>query len=160
VLIGIYGLAMNTDSNIGSGSGESMRLIIGGAFQGKTEYAKRAYPEAECLNGLHERIREDVRQKVCVLEKTGKDTARTEATTLTNKELQTQLEEYWITLLEEKIRKNPQLCILCDEVGMGVVPMQAWERIYREVTGHICIYLAGRAESVERIVCGCSQRIK
>ena len=137
-----------------------MRLIIGGAFQGKTEYAKRTYPQAELLNCLHERIREDVRQKVCALQESGEEGKKTESGFTINGDLQKELEEYWIALLEERIRQNPQLCILCDEVGMGIVPMQAWERIYREVTGHVCIYLAERAESVERIVCGCSQRIK
>ena len=42
----------------------------------------------------------------------------------------------------------------------GIVPMDALERDYRERTGRLQIRIAEKAERVERIVCGISQRLK
>lgn len=52
------------------------------------------------------------------------------------------------------LTKNPQIVIICDEVGMGIVPADAFERRYREEVGRCCCMLAEQAEHVERIVCG------
>lgn len=52
-------------------------------------------------------------------------------------------------------------CILIsDEIGNGIVPLDPFEREYRELVGRILILLAKRAETVERIICGIGQRIK
>ena len=50
--------------------------------------------------------------------------------------------------------------IICDEIGNGIVPLDAFEREYREHTGRILIELAGKADEVVRIICGIQQRIK
>lgn len=50
--------------------------------------------------------------------------------------------------------------IICDEIGNGIVPMEAFEREYRERTGRILIQLAQKAEEVERVICGIGQKIK
>lgn len=50
--------------------------------------------------------------------------------------------------------------IICDEIGNGIVPIEAFEREYRERTGRIIIQLAKRAEEVERVICGIGQKIK
>ena len=50
--------------------------------------------------------------------------------------------------------------IICDEVGNGIVPMDAFEREYRERLGRFLIEVAKRADRVERIMCGIGQRIK
>lgn len=56
--------------------------------------------------------------------------------------------------VQEILANNPQITIICDEVGMGIVPADAFERRYREEVGRCCCMLAGRADHVERIVCG------
>ena len=58
------------------------------------------------------------------------------------------------------ILRNPQIIIISDEVGNGIVPMDAFEREYRERLGRILCDLAEKAERVERILCGIGQRIK
>lgn len=58
------------------------------------------------------------------------------------------------------IQENPECIIISDEIGNGIVPIDAFEREYRERTGRILIELAKNAEGVERIICGISQRIK
>ena len=53
-----------------------------------------------------------------------------------------------------------KIIIISDEIGNGIVPMDAFERDYREQTGRILIELAKRADEVERIICGLKQKIK
>jgi adenosylcobinamide kinase/adenosylcobinamide-phosphate guanylyltransferase len=43
---------------------------------------------------------------------------------------------------------------------MGVVPMDAWERIWRERVGRTCGKLASQATRVVRMVCGIPTIIK
>ncbi len=50
--------------------------------------------------------------------------------------------------------------IICDEIGNGIVPIDPFERQYRERTGRLLVQLAMRAEEVERIICGIGQKIK
>lgn len=53
-----------------------------------------------------------------------------------------------------------QCSIICDEVGNGIVPIDAFERKYREMVGRVCCILAQQAESVERIHCGLGIKLK
>ncbi len=64
------------------------------------------------------------------------------------------------SLAEDLIIRCPQLMIISDEVGNGIVPMSKEDREYRERLGRILCSLAARAERVERIICGMGQRIK
>ena len=56
--------------------------------------------------------------------------------------------------------KNKDCVIISNEIGNGIVPMDAFEREYRETTGRILIELAGKADEVVRVICGIQQRIK
>lgn len=58
------------------------------------------------------------------------------------------------------VGKCPNCVIISDEIGNGIVPIEAFEREYRERTGRLLIELAKRAEVVERVICGIGQRIK
>ena len=46
------------------------------------------------------------------------------------------------------------------EIGNGIIPLEPFEREYRERTGRILVELASRAEEVERVICGMGQKIK
>ena len=50
--------------------------------------------------------------------------------------------------------------ITCDEIGCGIVPMEAFERGYRETDGRICQRIAAYSEEVHRVICGLGMRIK
>lgn len=63
-------------------------------------------------------------------------------------------------IITEFLDKYPGCIIISDEVGNGIVPMDPFEREYRERLGRILIMLAGQADEVERIICGLGQRIK
>lgn len=62
--------------------------------------------------------------------------------------------------LEELLAAQPDALIISDEIGCGIVPMDAFEREYREKTGRLLCAIAARADRVERIVCGIGQQIK
>ncbi len=56
--------------------------------------------------------------------------------------------------------KNPGCIIISDEIGNGIVPVDAFEREYRERTGRILVKLANQADEVVRVICGIGQKIK
>lgn len=124
-----------------------MELIIGGAFQGKSEYAKKHFPKINWVNGkeineeqllnargilgFHEYIKNEMKQ--------GHDVS---------------------TLAKKIIEQNPQAVLVSDEVGYGVVPVDAFERAYREAVGRICTELAAYSSRVTRVICGTVMVIK
>ena len=55
---------------------------------------------------------------------------------------------------------NPEVILICDEVGCGVVPVDPAQRAWREQVGRLCCRLAKRAERVERIFCGLPMTLK
>lgn len=61
---------------------------------------------------------------------------------------------------EDLLRVNPGMVILTDEIGSGIIPMDGFEREYREVHGRICCRLAQEADAVIRVVCGIGTWIK
>ena len=61
---------------------------------------------------------------------------------------------------EKIMAGNPDMMIITDEIGCGIVPMDAEEREWREVHGRICCQLAGRADAVFRVIAGIGQKIK
>ena len=50
--------------------------------------------------------------------------------------------------------------LVSDEVGYGVVPVDAFQRAYREVVGRTCTKLASFSRKVTRVVCGIGTVIK
>lgn len=65
-----------------------------------------------------------------------------------------------VSQIQQLNQISPNLLLICDEVGAGVVPMKREERDYRETVGRVCCELAKQASCVERIVCGIGVRIK
>lgn len=124
-----------------------MKMIIGGAFQGKTLLAKKTYPDLVWINGseadwkiiasaqgilcFHEFIRKEMQA--------GNDVSE---------------------LAERLIQLNPHVILVSDEVGYGVVPMDAFDRAYREAVGRVCTKLAAYSSQVTRVVCGIGTVIK
>ncbi len=126
-----------------------MILYVGGRAQGKLELALReqgldnaqvwdgavcpleGFPEAPVLNHLHLLIRR--------LMQAGIDPAG---------------------YLEELEAHRPELVVICDEVGYGVVPMEPFERQWREAVGRGCCALAAHSWRVVRVVAGLPQVLK
>lgn len=55
---------------------------------------------------------------------------------------------------------NPDIVIVTNELGCGVVPIDPAERFWREAVGRICTCLAARADEVVRVSCGIGMRLK
>lgn len=116
-----------------------MILLIGGAGQGKLAYA---------------------------LEKTGlgeADVARDPVSARTRPifaGLETWVRAHPGAGLGDLLEVNPDVVILCDEVGCGVVPVDPSERAWREEVGRLCCALAQKAGRVERIFCGLGMVLK
>ena len=63
-------------------------------------------------------------------------------------------------LAEELAKKNPEVILISNELGYGVVPVDPFDRQYREAVGRTCEKLAAFAEEVHRVVCGLGLVIK
>ena len=50
--------------------------------------------------------------------------------------------------------------VVCNELGCGIVPMDASDRAWREETGRLCCAIAEQADGVYRMSCGIAQCIK
>ncbi|SDB06003.1 adenosylcobinamide kinase /adenosylcobinamide-phosphate guanylyltransferase [Pseudobutyrivibrio sp. YE44] len=110
-----------------------MILIVGGSYQGKTEYARQNFPNAKYFNNLH---------------------------TFIKKRLEDLKSQDEILAEIKDVISEGQWIIISDEIGNGVVPYDAFDRQWREVTGRILISLAREATEVHKVVCGIGQRIK
>lgn len=124
-----------------------MELIIGGAFQGKLNYARELYPDVVWVDAKSCRLEEMCQIpgifnlhlfiKRQIME--GKDISK---------------------LADILTEKNPDMIIISDEVGYGVVPMSTFDRAYREGVGRVCTKLAEKSSKVTRVICGIGTVIK
>mgnify|MGYP000884520578 FL=1 len=120
-----------------------MVLIIGGRASGKRDVAlKRFGLEAQavspekalhtpCIDQFHEIIRQLLAR--------GEDSGQ---------------------YVEKLMQQNPEAIILCDEIGMGIVPLSRDDRAWREAVGRACCRIAAQASQVIRVVCGLEQQLK
>ena len=131
-----------------------MILIIGGFAQGKLHYVKQRY--VHCENG----------REVTVLDGTLVLPAKTGAGQVIVNHLHRYIREQLRQgtdpegMIENFGKEHPDCILICDEIGNGIVPMEAEERTYRERTGRILEQLAAQADEVVRVVCGIGQKIK
>lgn len=63
-------------------------------------------------------------------------------------------------LIQDILTRNPDIVLISDEIGYGIVPMDAGMRMWRECTGRICCEAAAASEKVVRVVAGLAQIIK
>ena len=66
----------------------------------------------------------------------------------------------WKNLAETIYNANPDRILVTDEIGYGIVPIDPFEREYREETGRICCLLAEKSEEVWRVCCGIGTQLK
>ncbi|WMJ22047.1 bifunctional adenosylcobinamide kinase/adenosylcobinamide-phosphate guanylyltransferase [Paludicola sp. MB14-C6] len=125
-----------------------MRFIIGGNASGKLQRVyELGYQDSDILYCKHNEIPQIENQRVLYKLNTLIDT-------LMKHDIEPK--EYINSLM-----KNSNIeVIVCDEVGCGVVPMQRYERDFRECVGRISCLVATNANSVERIYCGIATVIK
>ena len=133
-----------------------MRLVIGGASQGKRAYVMGTYGirEDEILDGAF------VEPVACAkMEKCDEGFKCITNFHILVKRLLADGKDA-IEIAGKLVDNNPGLIVIMDEVGNGIIPLEKSDRIWREQVGRTSCLLAARAESVERIVCGLCMRIK
>ena len=71
-----------------------------------------------------------------------------------------------LAALEDLVRRDPERadalfpalcekeCVICQEVGSGVIPLNREDRRYRDAVGRLCVRLAREATAVVRVVAG------
>ena len=127
-----------------------MKLIIGGYAQGKLQYVLQTYHLEAYIIGdgmIPESV--EAQGKTVVLN-------HFHNWVKTRMSAGAHPESEILSFLE----KHPDTIIISDEIGNGIVPIDAFEREYRERTGRILVELAAKAEEVERVICGIGQKIK
>lgn len=124
-----------------------MKLVIGGAYQGKLAYAEKKYGELQWLDGADCAFDEIYTCKgifhfelyVQRMMKAGENLAG---------------------LAKSIAKQNPDIMIVTTEIGYGLVPVEAFDRDYREQVGRVCTELACLASNVDRVVCGIGMVLK
>ncbi len=124
-----------------------MILILGGAWQGKLELAKREFGLREedvfdCSGPEIDFCRRCIRHLedftlACAGE--GLDP---------------------VDYFERHAEDWRDSVLICRDVFCGVVPTDPLMRLWRNETARLCKYLADRAERVSRVFCGLEQRLK
>ena len=125
----------------------AMILVIGGAFQGKQAFARQLCGTEGWADG-----------RICKEEEI--DSCR--GMLYFHEYIRNRLTEGQdcTGLAGHIARNNPGIVLVADELGCGVVPVDAFDRRYRETAGRVCTGLAAEAEAVYRVVCGIGVRIK
>ena len=122
-------------------------LILGGAYQGKRAYAEMIFPGLTWADGEEIPFREI--ENAAAIDRFHLLVKRW---MLAGKSAE--------DLTEKILGMNRKIIILCDEIGCGLVPVDAFEREYREAAGRVCVELAEHARRVDRVVCGIGMRMK
>lgn len=126
-----------------------MKLITGGAFEGKTGFAVNnfgvCFPEikdgekcifdevfsAECVNNYHILVKRLLSGNIDPTEFT-----------------------------ERLCKENNNIIVIMNEVGCGIVPVEKSERLWRETCGKCGCMIAENADTVVRVTCGIGTAIK
>ena len=114
-----------------------MKMIIGGAYQGQLAWAQAHFPEIADEDWID-----------------GKDCNETDIFTCKA------IYEQRAVLADKLIHQNPGIVLVSDEIGYGLVPIDAADRCYREQVGRICTELAAFSDEVVRVVMGIGIKIK
>lgn len=120
-----------------------MILIIGGAYQGKLDFARTRF-------GL---TQDDI--FVC-------DGAQIDFSRRCIYALEEFTREHPdpIAYFEENREKWRDSILIVRDIFCGVVPVDAGQRRWRQETGRLCQYLSREAAQVSRIFCGLENRLK
>lgn len=120
-----------------------MVLIIGGAYQGKLDFAKNTYGLTD--EDIHTCTAGNIDFSKRCIYKIGEFTFDHPDP---------------IGYFKANQEKWQDSILICEDIFCGVVPLEAQNRAWRQATGRLCQYLSKEAAQVSRIFCGLEQRIK
>ena len=120
-----------------------MIFIIGGAYQGKLDFAKEAFGITDA--DVHTCGSEDIDFSKRCIYKIEEFTARHPDP---------------VSYFREHREQWKDSVLVMQDIFSGVVPMGAENRAWRQRTGRLAQYLSREATQVSRIFCGLEQRLK
>ena len=131
-----------------------MELVIGGKASGKLEYTRKI--SGLSIDAVADGVMDETKEILYSLQEVIREWMKVDPPSFTEEEMIAR----YLERLYLYIAKNPNCFILCDEVGLGVVPIEAFERSYREVVGRILCELAKLSKKVHRVYYGIGAVIK
>ena len=160
-----------------------MEVYFGGAFLGKLEYvlekkgclkvadgagcSLKDIKEAQVLNHLHLYIKRLTYKEGAAYNTTVDDTITTDDTimadTTADDTITADTTARTMTaaeIINDIYEANPDIILICDEVGGGIVPLKKEDRIYREAVGRALCCAVKKSDRVERVMCGIGQCLK
>lgn len=120
-----------------------MKLILGGRNQGKLAFVlkKNRLDASDVCDGA-----------ACPLDTIPQTAVVDHLHLLIGRLMQAGNDPYeWV---KQVCAKTPDVIWITDEIGCGIVPMEPFDREWRETVGRICCELAQRSIQVERVFCG------
>lgn len=123
-----------------------MILIIGGAYQGKLDYARQQFQlsSSDILDCTQ------LTSELCQKPLTAKCIYHYEA----------YIEQCLLANIEPQTAFSPDQIVIADDIFCGVVPIDSHLRAWRETCGRTLTALAIDAQSVIRIFCGLPLKVK
>lgn len=144
-----------------------MHFIIGGAFNGKRAWVKNAYNMYENKKWVSAYDNDQLpinliqfAHDVVILEGVEKWLKQLSVTIDANKcrEIWSNCLENWLTW--EQARVDRQLVMIGTDISKGIVPLEAENRRWRDVTGWVYQDITAKSEKVDVIWYGLNQTIK
>jgi hypothetical protein len=125
-----------------------MIFIVGGAYQGKLAFVKEHFKmkEQDILDG-----------EFCELDSLYNAKAINHFHMLI-KRIMLEEKEFPV-ILDKLFKENPNCIIITTEIGCGLVPINKFEREYREKVGRICCEIAKNSKQVYRVQCRIATKI-
>lgn len=160
-----------------------MEVYFGGAFQGKLEYvlekkgclkvadgagcSLKDIKEAQVLNHLHLYIKRLTYKEGAAYNTTVDDTITADDTIMADTTAADTITADTTAktmsaaeIINDIYEANPDIILICDEVGGGIVPLKKEDRIYRETVGRALCCAVKKSDKVERVMCGIGQCLK
>lgn len=160
-----------------------MEVYFGGAFQGKLEYvlekkgclkvadgagcSLKDIKEAQVLNHLHLYIKRLTYKEGAAYNTTVDDTITTDDTITVDTTADDTITANTTAktmsaaeIINDIYEANPDIILICDEVGGGIVPLKKEDRIYMETVGRALCCAVKKSDRVERVMCGIGQCLK
>ncbi|MGN0658238.1 MAG: bifunctional adenosylcobinamide kinase/adenosylcobinamide-phosphate guanylyltransferase [Emergencia sp.] len=126
-----------------------MILVFGGAYQGKLDYVLDTYHLTEkdvyhcdmetMLINFDRKVIEGLDKFVLACVKEGIDARE---------------------CLEDNLDRLQDKILIFDDISQGVVPVDATERAWREMTGRCMTWAGQQADEVVRVFCGIASKVK
>ena len=123
-----------------------MKLVIGGAYQGKRGFLMQRWDVCD---------REIADASAC---RDSDIRAIVNYQNLIRQQMEQGLDP--ADELRQLAGRNPEIILCADEIGMGIVPVDRNERDFRETCGRTLCLAAQMADEVWRVICGIGERIK